>query len=117
MAIDFENLVTRPLSRIFGDTVSLVPNTGGLPLPITGVDLTRGIEIVSPSDITVATIRPAVSIRMADLLALGLTLDHVDGGTVVVHGKVWDIKTHVKKAGAQGEGSGEVYLILMDRGD
>ncbi len=104
----FDRVLYAPAYRILG--VQSVLNVEGTDYPVKARDLTAGF--VLPGAVETETELPMASFRAADIAALGLTADQLDGGTLLMNSVLWRIPSHRILPSPNGDGDGEVYLIL-----
>jgi hypothetical protein len=121
--IDFDALVLGPAYDVFGvDAGVVLDNTAGTVFTLRVQDCTKGVLVslgagrgrvvdAASGDATAATLRPAAAVRLSDLAANDLEPDDLKGGTITLRDRGWRIKGWVPKP-SDGEGTGEVYLLL-----
>lgn len=83
-------------------TVSAVDYT------ISAIDRSNGVAALG----LVETLRPQATILAADLIALGLTADALDGAGLNVSGRDWTVSAHEPLPSPRGEDDGELLLLL-----
>ena len=93
-------------------TLTAGTGTGATGLSVTAIDKTSGLEISDEENLQ--TIRPAASVRMAELTAAGIVHSELDGGSLAISGKTWRIHSHFLTPTPDGELKGQVVLLLMD---
>jgi hypothetical protein len=114
MGVDFTDLLYRPLFDTLGVPSTLVLNSGTF-YPV-ALDKTIGVALQEAGGITVQTEGPMVELIMADLIALGITVDLLDDQSITLNGKTWKILAHRMNPSHSGESDGTVYLILEGSG-
>jgi hypothetical protein len=100
--------VLRPLYAEFGIPAVLQLDAGTFEL--TAIDLTAGTTLSGPVELE--TVRPAVMVLAGDLADAGILVAQLDNGSVQLNGKSWSIIAHQLKPTTNGEGDGEVALML-----
>jgi hypothetical protein len=109
--MDFSALLLNPIYDVLGVSASLTPNgIDAVAVTITALDKTAGVDVSAEFEVT--AIRPAASVRLVDLAALGVTATDLDGGSISLNGSSWRIDMHHKVP--TPDGSGEMMLYLMD---
>jgi len=108
--MDFDALVLSPNYATFGRDATLTLPSGS-PTAVRVIDNTAGvlIETQDQHGIGVSAIKPAVHIRAADLGA-----GSPAGGTLLLGGTTYTIKTSLPVIGPNGIGTGERQLILEE---
>lgn len=114
MTLDFESLVLAPNYAVFGVTLEFKSPKTAAAVSLPAIDMTAGVEVPMGAA-QVPTIRPAAMVRASDLAAARLAKDDMRGVCVTLAGKVWKVETTRPKPGPQGEGKGEVMLILSEQ--
>lgn len=115
--MQYSRVQLRPIYRIQGVSVALT--VGGITYPRPGnpplkfLDKTSGISLGGPVEIE--TIRPAACAIVADILALGLTLDQLDDAALTMNSKDWVVTSTKPMTSPAGENDGEVYMFLEAR--
>jgi len=111
--IDFAALLYAPIYKAFG-----VPATFtclyGERIELAVIDQTGGVEVTDASSIDVKTIRPAVTLRVADLAERGFDAADLEGARLVVGDRAWRVKAAMPKPAPAGETEGELYLFLVE---
>lgn len=99
---------------------TLAPGSGAAAFSIRAMDKTSGVvfgggdAFSTDFNSAIETILPVAVVSMAALTAAGITADDLDGGTITLDGKAWNVKAHRLKPSPDGELKGEVILILSD---
>ena len=93
-------------------TLTAGTGTGADGLSVTVIDKTSGLQINEQDNLQ--TIRPAASVRMAELTAAGISHAELDGGSLALADKTWRIHSHFLTPTPDGEIKGQVVLLLMD---
>lgn len=106
----FADLYRRSLA-VFGTPATFQP-VHGAPFDITAIDRTSGVE-VADNTIGISTIRPAADVLFADLDALGITADDLDGAALTLNGTRWRVQGVMEKPTPFGAGDGMVTLLLV----
>ena len=100
--IDFSSLLYAPIYRAFGVQATFACLYGDR-VELTVIDQTRGVEVADASSIDVKTIRPAVTLRMADLAEKGFDASDLEGARLVLGDRAWRVKATMPKPGPTGE--------------
>jgi hypothetical protein len=100
-----------PLYLLQGSEATITPVNGN-PVEVTVIDRTSGIE--TTDNVGVLTIRPAATIRIADLAEVGLVRKDLNRAELVMNCKTWRVENTMPKPTANGERDGELYLILIE---
>ncbi|MDE2284715.1 MAG: hypothetical protein KGK33_08895 [Hyphomicrobiales bacterium] len=101
--IDFDGLTLAPVYDAFGERAALTLGSTSYDLVV--IDHTTGIA-VEDGVIGVQTIRPAVDVRRSAVVAQGIAVGDLVGGTIVFGTTAWCIKTVI-------ENGLELRLIVM----
>lgn len=109
--IDFASLLLAPVYAAFGAPVTFVTEDGAT-LTVTAIDKSSGLVV--GSDPQFQTIRPAVVVRMADVLAAGLAAESLDGAAVTMSGKTWRVEAAQPRPNPGGEGAGELVCYIIE---
>lgn len=114
--VQFSKVLFAPVHKVIANPVTLTvsgtdyPQPGQPPLGF--IEKTDGIDIPGLTDIE--TTLPAAVARVANLTALGLTVDDLDGNNLLMNGKDWTIKSHKLFPSPNGEEDGEVFCFLEE---
>jgi hypothetical protein len=113
--LDYASVLLGPIYRLQGAPVTLTIGANSytaLPsgAPLRVLDKTSGIALAGP--IEIETTRPVAMLRASDLAALSIDPDTLDGGTLNLNGKNWQITSHRAVPTPDGYSGGEVYAIL-----
>jgi hypothetical protein len=111
--IDFSSLLYAPIYRVFGVPATFACLYGDR-VELMVIDQTSGVEVADASAINVKTIRPAVTLRMADLAEKGFDAADLEGARLVLGDRVWRVKATMPKPAPGGEAEGELYLFLIE---
>jgi hypothetical protein len=101
--IDFAALLYAPIYKAFGVPATFTCLYGDR-IELAVIDQTGGVEVADASSIDIKTIRPAVTIRLADL----------EDSQLVLGDRVWWVKATMPKPAPTGEAEGELYLFLIE---
>jgi hypothetical protein len=113
--MNYSRVQLGPIYRTHG--VPVVLTVGGVDYPSPGapslrfMDKTAGIALAGPG-IEIEASRPAAAARVADINALGLTVDQLERQTVLMNSRNFRIMTIKPMPSPMGEDDGEVYLFL-----
>lgn len=119
--MDINKVLYAPIYKSFG-VDAVIRSAFFDEFTIRAIDLTSGVEVSGSSDVRktgvgVMTILPIASIIMADLTALGLTRENLEGAVLDLNSKLWRIKSTMLKPSLYGEAAGELYLHLEEEED
>lgn len=99
-----------PIYAVLGVDVTLTPPAGSA-TGLVAMDKSAG-EAIERGDGAFPVLVPAARLRMAELIAAGLTRENLDEGVLVMNGKTWTIESHQPLPSPLGEDDGEVVLVL-----
>lgn len=108
--ISFDKLLHAKTQAIFGVSAQLIPSGGDI-LNIRAIDRTSGVEFTNGAG--VASVLPAADLRRSDLVALGVTLEELDGGELHLNGDMWQIHFVLEHPTPFGAADGLVTLYLV----
>lgn len=108
--MNYTRTVYRAQYRVHG--VPAILTVGITPYSLRAIEMTDGVDLGGV--ITIETTRPMASILYADLLALGLTRDDLDGSNININGVEREISSHKPMSSPQGILDGEIYLFLTE---
>ena len=111
--IDFAALLYAPIYKAFGVPATLTCLYGDR-IELAVIDQTGGVEVADASSIDVKTIRPAVTLRVADLAERGFDAADLEGARLVLGDRAWKVKAMMPKPAPAGEAEGELYLFLVE---
>ena len=111
--IGFSGLLFAPIYRAFGVSAMFTCLYDDR-VELTVIDQTRGVEGADASSIEVKTIRPAVTIRTADLTEKGFDAADLEGAQLLLGERAWRVKATMPKPGPAGEAAGELCLFLVE---
>lgn len=108
--MDYQALLYNPVYSVLAvDAVlHMGPPLGDVSLA--AIDKTAGLTLNQAVDLQ--TVLPAATVRAAELIAAGVALADIDGKMLTLNGKDWQITGLHPNPSPNGEGDGEVYLIL-----
>ncbi|KLK91420.1 hypothetical protein AA309_20205 [Microvirga vignae] len=113
--MDYAALLHGPAYTLYGRPATITP-VNGAPVPISAIDRTSGVELMSDSEDRfsggLGTVQPAALVRVADLDAAGLTRAGLNRAVLVLNGKTWRIDSAIPKPTTNGEADGELLLLL-----
>lgn len=110
--VNFNALLFDPIHTIFGEEATLTPETSSGPLTLSAIDKTAGVPVGDPHG--VETIVPAAVIRMAELLAGGLSAADLSGAALELNDKTWRVESYRLLPTPKGEADGEAMLFLIE---
>lgn len=112
--VDFDFLLFEQSSYpVFGEDATLtLDDTAGTSADLTAIDETAGVEVLENASIS--TIRPAATVRAAELAEKGIAVADLPGATLSLNGKAWGVVTHQYLPSPKGEAPGEIRLILEE---
>lgn len=87
----------------------IAPSSAGQ-IEVTAIDKTAGVTVAD--EIEVHSVKPAATVRMAELIANNFDKVDLDGGSITLNGKTWRIRNHLPRPSPAGEDVGELYLFL-----
>jgi hypothetical protein len=108
--VDYQALLYGPAYGVLGVAAVLHMGDPLGDVPITAIDKTAGLALNQAVD--VQTVLPAATVRAPDLAAAGIALEDLDGKILTLNGKDWRVASLHPKPSPNGEGDGEIYLIL-----
>lgn len=111
MAIDFTALLFGPVYDAFGVTAEFVTEDG-VTFSVTALDKSAGVAVGGGAEIQ--TIRPAVVVRMADVIAAGLLAENLDGASVTMNAKTWRVEACQPRPSPNGESDGELHCYIIE---
>jgi hypothetical protein len=111
--IDFAALLYAPIYKAFGVPATFTCLYGDR-IELAVIDQTGGVEVADASSIDIKTIRPAVTIRLADLVEKGFDAADLEDSQLVLGDRVWWVKATMPKPAPTGEAEGELYLFLIE---
>lgn len=115
--MNYSRTALGPIYRTIGVPATLTvdgvdyPAIGAPPLKV--LDKTSGVALGGP--IEVETIRPAATVRVNDLLNLGLDIDRLDRQFLLMNGSNFLITSSKPMPSPNGKLDGEIYLFLEAR--
>jgi hypothetical protein len=110
MPINYTEVLYRRTYKIHGVDVTIhMPEED---IVVRGLDKSHGIE-VQMRHALVPEVKPAAKIMMADLQALELGPDDLEGQSLTMNGTRWNIVTYNVHGSPNGDWDGELYLILQ----
>jgi hypothetical protein len=114
MMLDYQATLYHQVYDIaFGQPATLI-TTGGNEIAITVVNKTAASPFLGVG-VEYQAFKPLARMRMADVLANGLTpVDDIIGGQLVMDGNIWSIKTTENIPSPVGINDGELALILKN---
>lgn len=107
----FGDLLYAPIYATLGTPAVFVPRGSAQEYQITCIDKTAGVKLMS-GGIDLQTEQPAATVMVSDLLAQGLIVEGLDGGTLTLNGGTWTVMTHKSRPTPFGEADGEVWMML-----
>lgn len=111
--ISFSELLYKPIYESLMGTSVVVSCVFGGRFELRGIDKTGGVE-VSLAQTEVPTIQPAVIVRVAEMIAVGLNPDDLIDALLTINGASWKVLTFMRKPSPHGETDGELYIILQE---
>lgn len=110
--VDFDFLLFEQCSyTIYGVAVVLtLDDTSGTTVDLTAIDETAGTEVLDRAG--VATILPAAAVRAVELAEKNVALVDLSGASLALNGKTWGVVRHGYRPTPNGEGQGEILLVL-----
>jgi hypothetical protein len=115
--ISYVKMLYRPMMAAFGVPATLtIDGTSYSTLPdgspLIANDKTVGAQVNQQGGIQLETMQPQAEMIYADVLALGLTDDDLDDGTITLNSNTWNITSHKMNPSHNGVADGTVYLLL-----
>ena len=110
--VDFNALLLNPIYAALGVPAVLTLSDSRV-FNITVIDKTSGVEV--GNNVQVPTILPAAAIRYAEIAALGMNKNDIEGGTLEFNGYTWTISNAKNDPNPSGEKSGELIVMLIDQ--
>lgn len=118
--VNFSELLYRPIFDRLGVAAQLT--IAGVTYPtseqvaaglgLVALDKSEGIPLAQGAGIIVETVTPVAEFIYGDLTALGITIDMVDGGSVTLNGRKWNVLSHRMNPSMSGRTDGTVFLQL-----
>ncbi|MBZ7921658.1 hypothetical protein LAC81_07670 [Ensifer adhaerens] len=109
--IDYGSLLFGPIYGTLGvEAVLTLADTAETQVTVTLIDKTGGLP-VGPN-VEIGTVVPGATVQVADLAAVGVTVEQLDDAHVSFSGRTWRIASHHPKPVPSGEADGEQVLIL-----
>jgi hypothetical protein len=108
--IDWDAMVLRPQYAVLGVDAEVTPRGGTGTFAIRAIDHVAGIEVPGPQ--TVPVVKPAAAVMRADVEGLGLAMDDLRDGTLLLNTTLYTIKTVHPRPTPSGQASGEFVLTL-----
>lgn len=120
--VSFANLLYRPIfNRLGVPAVLTLANTvyDKMPngTPLLALDKTIGVSLPQQGGTVVETVTPMAEFMMVDLVAIGVTKDQLDDGSIRLNGKTWSIVSHKTNPSHSGEMDGTIFLQLEGAAD
>lgn len=109
MGIDFKTMCLDPVFNTLGVWASLVDPRDGKLIALKVIDADAAVSL---GDISVATSRPALSIRQSSLAEVGLTSDEIINATIWYLGKAYRIRD-ANAAPAPGLGLNAIVNLII----
>ncbi|TGQ69520.1 hypothetical protein EN829_015025 [Mesorhizobium sp. M00.F.Ca.ET.186.01.1.1] len=109
--IHYDALYAGPIAV---DAVLTIDDTTGTPIGLRAMDKTSG-QLVGFKGVDVATIGPAATVRVSEMVEKGISADDVDGMVLTLNGKDWKIINHEPLPAPTGEPGGELRLLLSEK--
>lgn len=116
--LSFAALLYRPIFDRLAVAAKLTLETGEVfdtmpdGSPLAALDKTVGVSLQQGGGIVVETVTPVAELMMADLTALGVSKNQVDGSTISLNGRTWAVISHKMNPSSSGELDGTIYLQL-----
>ncbi len=120
--INFAALLYRPIFDRLGRAAKLTLDAGVFDTmpdgnPLVALDKTIGVALPMDGGIILETVTPVAEFMIADLAAIGVTVDQLDEGILELNGKVWTIQSHRVNPSSSGESDGTVMCQLEGEQD
>lgn len=117
MGLDFAALLYRPIFDRLGVAAKLTVDDRSFDTMPDGslllaLDKTTGVALAQQGGIVLETVTPIAELMVADLVALGLSRNQVDGATITLNGRTWGVISHKMNPSHSGELDGTIYLEL-----
>lgn len=113
--MDYASLLYGPIYSVLGVEAVLTMACGDPPMTLTMIDKTAGVATNGGGrfSVEVETVAPAAAVQATDLA--GIDLADLRGASLEINGKNWTVRNHMLKPNSNGEGKGEVWLILTEK--
>ena len=108
--MDYQALLYNPVYSVLAVDAVLHMSTPLGDVPLTVIDKTAGVTLNQAVD--VQTVLPVATVRAPELAAAGVDLADIDGKTLTLNGKDWRVASLETKPSPNGEGDGEIFLVL-----
>ncbi len=117
MTIDWQTQFVDPQYTVLGKTARLTPVTTDVPFDVTVIPVPVQAEIAE-GGITVWSVRAAADVRVSELTSHNIRReDDLDQAAITFNGMTWTIVATIPRPTPDGEGAGEIRLILSDPED
>lgn len=110
--VDFDALINQTTQTVFGNAAVLTPSGSAGPLELTAIF--GNMPMADPNGVHVDTIKPVAAVRLAVLVAGGLSTADLPGARLDINGAAWRVESFVLDPTPNGEGDAEVTLILIE---
>lgn len=107
--MDYQSLLYDPVYLIQGVAGS-INGIGGF----TVLDKTAGLEVTPLGETQLQTVKCAAVVRYRELQVLGISLDALIHGSLIMNGAAWRIESYLLKPSPNGQYDGEVVLFLLE---
>lgn len=112
--MNYSRVQLGPIYRTIGVPVVLTVSGTNYPLPgnppLRFLDKTAGDTMNGAIEID--SVHPAAAARVADIIALGLSVENLDDALLSMNSSNWIIRSHKLMPSPRGENDGEVYFFL-----
>lgn len=116
--MDFQALLYNPVYGVIGVQAVLAIGTH-VETGLTVLDKTRGVDLVKEfgdvtTNVAIQTIVPAAVLRAAELIEREIDVEALIDATITFNAKSWRVRSYRLRPSPNGEGDGEIYLLLVE---
>ncbi len=94
----------------YGQNATFTNPVDDQPAVMRMIDLTKGIEVGDESKMS--TLAPSITVRCADLNAIGLEPSELIGSAISISGVSWDVISYAPHPSPWGLDFGEIYFVV-----
>lgn len=112
--MDYTSLLYAPVYAVLGVPAVLTLCGGEPPLTLMAIDKTAGVVVGGGGRFSaeVETIAPAACVQATDLADVDMA--SLRNASLEINGKTWTVRSHHMKPSPNGEGKGEIMLLLTE---
>ncbi|MES0176870.1 hypothetical protein [Mesorhizobium sp. M0006] len=115
--MDYTSLLYAPVYAVLGVPAVLTLCGGQPPMTLMAMDKTAGVVVGGGGRFgsEVETIAPAAAVQATDLADIDLA--DLRNASLEMNGKTWTVRNHQMKPSPNGEGKGEIWLLLSEESE